>query len=135
MQEMFATINAQVPNSGGSKGGKGESSTHDKGKGPFRHKSSQSTTPKLAKLHFPKYNGDDDPTSWICQVEQFFSFQNTPKEEQVHLAAYHFEGEVQLWYQLYREANDNLTWDSLKEGLHVHYGPTLYDDFFGDLTK
>jgi hypothetical protein len=26
-------------------------------------------------------------------------------------------------------------WDSLKEGLQVCYGPTLYDNFFGNLTK
>jgi hypothetical protein len=71
---MFDTIKARVPNAGGSKGGsaggegEGESSHHDKGKGPFRHKSGQSTTPKLAKLHFPKFNGDDDPMSWICRA-------------------------------------------------------------------
>jgi hypothetical protein len=125
MKEMFDTIKAWVSNAGGSKGGsaggegEGESSHHDKGKGPFWHESGQSTTPKLAKLHFPKCNGDDDPTSWICWVEQFFCFQNIPEEKQVHLAAYHLEGEAQLWYQLFREAYENLTWDSLKEGLHV----------------
>jgi hypothetical protein len=34
-----------------------------------------SYAPKLAKMDFPKYKGVDDPTSWICRVEQFFEFQ------------------------------------------------------------
>ena len=28
--------------------------------------------PKLAKLDFPRYDGLEDPTLWICCVEQFF---------------------------------------------------------------
>jgi hypothetical protein len=28
-----------------------------------------------------------------------------------------------------------LEWEALKEGLHVRYGPTQFDNFFGDLTK
>jgi hypothetical protein len=30
--------------------------------------------PKVAKLNFPKFNGSEDPTSWVCRVEQFFEF-------------------------------------------------------------
>lgn len=28
----------------------------------------------MAKLDFPRYNGMDDPTSWIYRVEQFFDY-------------------------------------------------------------
>ena len=28
--------------------------------------------PKLAKLDFPRYDGSEGPTLWICRVEQFF---------------------------------------------------------------
>jgi hypothetical protein len=91
--------------------------------------------PKFAKLNFPRYNGSEDPTSWICQAEQFFEYQNTAEEEKVSLAAFHLEGEAQLWYQLFKEGEAALEWEVLKEGLHVRYGPTQFDDFFGDLTK
>jgi hypothetical protein len=30
---------------------------------------SSNSFPKVAKLNFPKYDGTEDPTSWVCQVE------------------------------------------------------------------
>jgi hypothetical protein len=87
--------------------------------------------PKVAKLNFPKYEGTEDPTSWVCRVEQFFEFQNTAEDDKVMLVAYHLEGEAQLWYQLFKETEEGASW----EGLHIRYGPTQFDDFFGDLTK
>ena len=77
----------------------------------------------------------EDPTSWVCRAEQFFEFQKIPMEEQLPLAAYHLEGEAQLWYQLLKDEGEELTWTTLKEGLYTRYGPTEYVDFFGDLTK
>uniref|UniRef100_A0A2N9GM02 Integrase catalytic domain-containing protein n=1 Tax=Fagus sylvatica TaxID=28930 RepID=A0A2N9GM02_FAGSY len=91
--------------------------------------------PKVAKLDFPRFNGSDDPTSWICRAEQFFSFQNIPMEDRQPLAAYHLEGEAQLWYQLLKSEGEETTWNNLKEGLLTRYGPTEFADFFGDLTK
>jgi hypothetical protein len=54
--------------------------------------------PKLSKMDFPKYNRIDDPTSWICRVEQFFDFQRIKEEDKLPMAAYHLEGESQMWY-------------------------------------
>ncbi|KAA8523272.1 hypothetical protein F0562_009695 [Nyssa sinensis] len=96
---------------------------------------SRSVLPKLTKLEFPRYQGGDDPTSWICRVEQFFEFQQIEPEERVSLAAYHLEGDAQLWYQLLKEEGEVITWALLKEGLHARFGPTEFEDFFGDLTK
>ena len=59
----------------------------------------QSYAPRL-KLDFPKFNGGEDPTSWICKVEQFYHFHEMPAADQVALASFHLEGEAQLWYQL-----------------------------------
>lgn len=71
----------------------------------------------------------------MCRAEQFFEFQNTPEEEKIPLAAYHLEGEAQLWYQLFKESEEEPTWETMKDGLHARYGPMQFDDFFGDLTK
>jgi hypothetical protein len=54
----------------------------------------------VTKLDFPRFNGRDDTTSWICRSEQFFEFQNIPNEEWISLTAYHLEGEALFWYQL-----------------------------------
>ena len=55
---------------------------------------SGSTAPKIAKLDFPKYSGNEDPTSWVCRVEQFFEFHGTIEEEKLPLAAYHLDGDA-----------------------------------------
>jgi hypothetical protein len=51
------------------------------------------------------------------------------------MVAYHLEGEAQIWYQLIRESEEVLTWDSLKIALHICFGPTIFEDHFGNLTK
>ena len=91
--------------------------------------------PRATKLDFPHFNGSEDPTSWICRVEQFFEFQKISEEEKVPLATYHLEGEAQLWYHILKEEEGEVTWLMLKEGLNSRYGPTKFDDFFGDLTR
>jgi hypothetical protein len=96
---------------------------------------SSNSFPKVAKLNFPKYDGTKDPTGWVYRVEQFFEFQSTAEEDKVVLVAYHLKGEAQLWYKLFKETEEGASWEQLKEGLHVRYGPTQFDDFFGDLTK
>jgi hypothetical protein len=97
--------------------------------------STSSTTPKSNKLNFPRYDGDEDPTSWICRVEQFFDYQQTEDEEKLPLAAYHLEGAAQMWYQLFKEDEESPSWENLKTELYNRYGPTRMEDHFGDLTK
>jgi hypothetical protein len=67
----------------------------------------------------------DDPTSWICWVEQLFNFQQIKKAEKLLLTAYHLEGESQMWYQLFQDNEEVVTWESLKDALHIQYGPTV----------
>jgi len=135
MEEMMAAMWNQFQNQQ-SKHDHGEGSSRAKG---GRHGSGRSenglVTPKLAKLDFPKFDGSEDPTSWVCRAEQFFDFQGTSEDDKLPLAAYHLEGEAQLWYQLFKESEDEPTWELMKNSLHVRYGPTQFDDFYGDLTK
>jgi hypothetical protein len=67
------------------------SKTHDRNHhcGSF-----SSALPKLAKLDFPKYNGAEDPTSWVCRVEQIFELQQSKEADELPLVAYHLEGEA-----------------------------------------
>jgi hypothetical protein len=64
-------------------------------------------------------------------------FQQTEEEDKLSVAAYHLEGEVQMWYQLFKECDDRGA-DSvgdIEAGLYLRYGPTPFGDHFGDLTK
>ena len=45
------------------------------------------------------------------------------------------EGDAQLWFQLMKEETHFITQEAFKRGLHNRYGPTQFQDFFGDLTK
>ena len=51
------------------------------------------------------------------------------------MVAYHLEGESQMWYQLFQDSEEMVTWKSLKAALYTRYGPTTFEDHFGDLTK
>ena len=58
-----------------------ESSHDGKGSQRFNYRGSRDSTesygaviPKVTKHDFPRFNGSEDPTSWICRVEQFFEF-------------------------------------------------------------
>jgi hypothetical protein len=69
-------------------------------------------------------------------IEQFFEFHGTNEGEKLPLAGYHLEGDAQLWYQLFRGGEtEEVTWEALKKGLHTRYGPIVFVDFFGDLSK
>jgi hypothetical protein len=128
---MCADIKASI----GDNFGEETSSKNQTGRWGEKYENRNSFVPNLTKLQFPKYDRSLDPTSWVCRAEQFFEFQNIVEEEKVPLAAYHLEEEAQLWYQLFWESDEALTWETLKEGMHARYGPTQFEDYFGDLTK
>ncbi|KAA8520977.1 hypothetical protein F0562_011650 [Nyssa sinensis] len=62
--------------------------------------------PKITKLDFPRYDGIEDPTGWICRVEQFFEFQYTKEAKKLPMAGYHLDGDVQLWYQRFKHQRE-----------------------------
>jgi len=117
----------------GSNGSGENSSNKNRDKVPGGFNNNQGT--KVTKLDFPKYNGQEDPTSWICRVEQYFDFKQIEEREKLPLAAYHLEGESQMWYQLFRDSEEVVTWNALKTALQTRYGSTSFEDHFGELTK
>ena len=132
MEETDSKVDSLV--SKGDNGESGESSTA-KSKGKNHGGSSNFMAPKFAKLDFPRFGGDKDPTSWICRVEQFFDYQQIDEKEKISLAAYHLEGAAQMWYQLFKDSEEVISWGTLKAGLFTRYKPTKFEDHFGDLTK
>jgi hypothetical protein len=52
-----------------------EESSTAKSKGKNHNGSSNFMAPKFAKLDFSRFRRDEDPTSWICRVEQLFDYQ------------------------------------------------------------
>lgn len=93
-------------------GGRGPGPT---GAGPSNNQGAY--IPRLVKLNFPRFDGSEDPTSWLCRVGQFFDFHHTQEEDRVPLASFHLEGEAQMWYQLFKEeTNSKSIGKHLKKG-------------------
>nr|KYP37825.1 hypothetical protein KK1_040968 [Cajanus cajan] len=62
--------------------------------------SSYSCNTRLARLDFPRFNGDGIK-QWLIQCETFFSVDNTPEDYKVRLAVVHFEGKALQWHSAY----------------------------------
>jgi hypothetical protein len=96
MQELFAAMSSKFNQLIEDRSTNIGSGSHSRNRGPRINRigsdTSGSTTLKIAKLDFPHYSGDEDPSSWICRVEQFFEFHGTVPEERLPLVAYHLDG-------------------------------------------
>ncbi|KAJ0027766.1 hypothetical protein Pint_35972 [Pistacia integerrima] len=79
MESMFAHFSTRS---------RGHDDYVESSRGPHRNLSKGgSLAPKITKLHFPRYNGMDDPTGWI---------QGTEEAEKLPIAGYHLDRDVQL---------------------------------------
>ncbi|GMY32310.1 Retrovirus-related Pol polyprotein from transposon 297 [Fagus crenata] len=97
IQEMMAALHTRLDHMADNRNTNHGENSHSGSHGRTSHglmRPGGTLIPKVAKLDFPRFNGSDDPTSWICRAEQFFSFQNIPMEDRQPLAAYHLEGEA-----------------------------------------
>ena len=98
----------------------------------------QPIPPRVAKLDFPKYSGDD-PTEWVNRVTQFFDYQETSEDQRVVLASYHLEGEANQWWQwlrrAYQEDGQTVTWNTFVEELWARFGPTECENFDEALSR
>ncbi|XP_042500062.1 uncharacterized protein LOC122078232 [Macadamia integrifolia] len=128
MQNPFAAINTRLDNVTGSHDHAESSNNQQKRNGGGSNGRQNNTNtigtagtylPKMVKLDFSKFNGSEDPTSWVCRADQFFEFHQTPDEEHVPLASFNLECDAQLWYQLMKNEQETISWAAFKEGLHV----------------
>jgi hypothetical protein len=136
--EIYAKLSTIPINREEGEGSHSRSERRNKGRGHTDgglNNNNHQYTPRTLKLDFPRFNGAEDPTSWICRAEQFFRFHETPIEDHVALASFHLKGEAQLWYQLLQQEAESLNWPTFKAGLLARYGPTQFFDHFGELTK
>ena len=52
--------------------------------------------PQIVKLDFPRYEGRDDPTLWLCKADKYFRFYEIVQSDRVTLVSFYLEGEAQL---------------------------------------
>lgn len=139
LEELFSQLNLRMeqlasPSSHG-KGIDPDAQTPESRVRSIGSGATSSYAPKLIKLDFPRFDEQEDPTSWICRAERFFQFHRTPDDERVEIASFHLVGDAQMWYQVLIQENPAVTWPEFKEALHTRYGPNQLTDFFGELSK
>lgn len=87
------------------------------------------------RLDFRRFDGFEDPTAWILKAEQFLEYQGVKEDEKGSYAAYHLDEDAQIWFQVHKEASVAFNWNRMKREVQLQYGPTTFQNFFGDLTK
>lgn len=55
----------------------------------------------MAKIYFPCFNGEEDPTSLLCWAKQFLQLHAI--EDQVALVSFQLEGGAQLQFQMIKQ--------------------------------
>ena len=73
--------------------------------------------PRYHKLDFPKFDGKEDPLTWLNRCEQFFWGQRTDEASKVWLAAYHMVGVAQEWYMHLERDEGMPSWSRFKRVL------------------
>nr|GEV76766.1 hypothetical protein [Tanacetum cinerariifolium] len=82
---------------------------------------------RLAKVKFPKFNGDD-VLGWIFKCDQFFLIDNTFEEEKVKIIYVHLFDKALLWHRkLIKTKGENISWTDYKDAIALRVG-SVYDD-------
>ena len=86
-------------------------------------------------LGFPHFDGHTPVLEWIFKAEKFFNYHHTPDEEQVDIAAIHFEKDVVPWFQMLQRLSAITSWHDLTRALESQFGPSPFDCPMADLFK
>jgi hypothetical protein len=87
------------------------------------------------KLRFPKYDGSDDPITWLHKGEQFFRAYGTPEHLKVPTASFYLDGAAAQWYYRLEKNQGVPSWTNFVDGINRRFGPPLRSNPLGELTQ
>jgi len=100
-----------------------------------RSSSSGDTPAALShKLQFPKFDGSDDPITWLHKAEQFFRAYGTPDHLKVPTASFYLEAAASQWYYRLEKNQGAPTWPQFVDAINRRFGPPLRSNPLGELT-
>jgi hypothetical protein len=81
----------------------------------------------LQPLEFPRFDGTDDPISWLISYEHYFRVRQTPAHKHVAYSTFNLLDDAQLWY--YRLPNDGSppSWDQFVKLIVTRFVSPLTD--------
>ena len=91
--------------------------------------------PPVHKLRFPKYDGGDDPLTWLHKGEQFFRAHGTPEDQKVWTATFYLQGAASQWYYRWEKNHGVPSWKDFVDGVNKRFGPPLRSNPLGELSQ
>ncbi|KAI9156198.1 hypothetical protein LWI28_002074 [Acer negundo] len=91
--------------------------------------------PKTLKIYFSRYDGRNDPTTWIGKAEKYFSLHDIAHSDKVTSASFYLEGDALLWFQTLEHEMIYMTWEDFRLGILSRFGPTKFEDPFSQLIQ
>ncbi|CAO2166488.1 unnamed protein product [Urochloa humidicola] len=90
--------------------------------------------PKLPKLDFPKFTGEN-PRVWREKCEKYFSMYNILVGLWVSFATINFKSNAKLWLQTYEAHHTIESWPDLCVAVEHKFGRDLYQNHMRDLLQ
>ena len=108
-----------------------------KGRFDADRSSSSGETPAAPshKLRFLKFDGSDDPITWLHKAEQFFRAYGTPDHLKVPTASFYLEAAASQWYYRLEKNQGAPTWPQFVDAINRRFGPPLRSNPLGELTS
>ncbi|KAK2974149.1 hypothetical protein RJ640_021440 [Escallonia rubra] len=98
---------------------------------PFNH---GNAFPKLPKLEFPKFCGDDS-YGWVGKAERYFEFHPMDEMLKVNFASVHFEGQAEHWFGTYTKAKGKVAWTEFVRDLNSRFAQLFKESVIGEFHK
>ncbi|KAK2988604.1 hypothetical protein RJ640_026101 [Escallonia rubra] len=90
--------------------------------------------PKLPKMDFPRFNGEDS-YGWVRKAERFFEFNPIDEPIKVNFASIHFDGQAEFWFGTYIKAKGRVTWDVFVRDLNSRFASLFRESIVGEFHK
>ncbi|KAK2977942.1 hypothetical protein RJ640_002582 [Escallonia rubra] len=125
----------------GNDGAEGSNSKHNRSNrsGDNNHKEYFQYTngnlfPKLPKLEFPKFCGEDS-YGWVRKAERYFEFHPMEETYKVNFASVHFEGQAEHWFGTYIKAKVRVHWGEFVRDLNSRFAKLFKESVIGEFHK
>ncbi|CAA0811047.1 Unknown protein, partial [Striga hermonthica] len=88
------------------------------------------------KIVMPTFTGTD-PDAWLSRALQFFEINDVPRYERVQIAAYHLDGEANVWWQwvMHKNHGEYMRWRDFEKELIMRFGSSDYHDYNEALSR
>nr|GEZ72053.1 prolyl oligopeptidase family protein [Tanacetum cinerariifolium] len=90
--------------------------------------------PRSKHLGVPKFLGVD-PETWLFSINEYFTLLKTATNQQLRIVRFNLKGAVTEWFRWMTRKGLITDWPRFEESVKNRYGPSMYEDPQGALSK